>query len=479
MQPPHDPQPAQPQYGTQLRLLIALVVWGESYVREFLDYSLPSLLAEGNLPDIEHLSGSRFLVMTTAADHSRLTAHPLFRVLEQILPTEFVDISSFQAGDKYRLASRCHVEALRRSEDFDAVMLLYPDMIWSRGGITFAAERIARGALGFFSPAPTVLPGPTLNALLVEPGTVSDTPNGRIFSIHPRRLASIVLRHHHPMWASYDWDGDCFTDFTSCLRWNIPGQGWLIRCFHLHPVALRVQRDNPAFFTDFTTSLDGEYVTRLFSSTDRLDFARDTEHFALVTLRDASSPPLPRPGCRADVADVARWAEANALLLHRAFAKISFRWHDAQIDEATWQLAERRAELIVAQVRDRLHTPDSIIRVEDPTAYRARKRRRVAQRRLRSRVMLPPSYDKHSRVKLMGLLARNVAYDTAWWLAEVARCSPLTVYLRQNATMLQMWKRVKPAIVPHNRIDRAVSAGSLLRHIIRRRETQNWPDPRN
>ena len=269
------------------------------------------------------------------------------------------------------------------------------------------------------------------------------------------------------MWDAFDWDGGQFAGYPSCLRWNVANEGWLIHCFHLHPLALRVQRDNPRFVTRFATSLDGEYVARLFDGTQDLAFATDTDAFAMVTLRDASMGPFPTPGHGPSVATVARWAEANAALLHRAFSGVAFRWHGGPVTESAWQPAEQRARNILAEVKDRLHTPDSVIRVEDPLAYRARRARAYSPTfRNADTIELLPSQARQPRAHLAAALLNNLAFRSAMRTKALLAGGPVGRWLRQRPTAIALWQRTRRSLEPQSAMQGAASSRSLLRNIL-------------
>lgn len=453
-----------------MRVSFALVAWGEAYIRDFLEFSLPTLLVDGNLIENPLIEGSRFQVVTTKADFDTLTASPLFQRLQRTLPVDFIEINAARNGDKYRAVSQHHIAAIRRSEEFDAIAILYPDVIWSRGAVRYAVERLNEGAAALFSPGPTIPPAAAKEALASV--AKFDGPTGaQTITVEPQQLAGIVLDHHHPMWDGFDWDGGCFTDSPACLRWNVPDQGWLIRCFHLHPVIMKVQRDNPMFFADFEVSLDGEYTARLFDGLDGLAFATDTAQFAIVSLRESDEPPLPVPGGRATVTATARWAEESALLLHRSFVDVAFRWHRGISDETAWQAVQHRSQTIVEDVRRRLQAPDSIIRAEDPAAYRTRRARRHRLTASRTpRVGLLPSQARRSRTDLARVLAYRMTLGVLWQAAGAARNMRVTRWLLQRPSVVGLWARMKPALRPKNQMDEAVSTGSLLRSIARQPE---------
>jgi len=232
---------------------------------------------------------------------------------------------------------------------------------------------------------------------------------------------------------------------------------------------MRVQKDNPIYYNEFDISLDADYVARLFDGTDRLDFATDSREFAIVSVRSADTPPFPQPGGRSSVTMVARWAEAHASLLHRAFVNVAFRWHRGNVDEAVWRAVEARSRAIITEVRDRLHTPDSIIRAEDPIAYLARTRRQRSNKALRSpRIALPPSRASLSRASLSKILLYKMSYGALWRTATLIREGALGRRLAQRPALVRLWQWAKPVLHPKSEIDAALSSRGIIRKILKR-----------
>src|SRR5690606_21700331 len=131
--------------------------------------------------------------------------------------------------------------------------------------------RMREGYLALLSPGPTIVTE-QVQTCLAPFMPAPDAEGVRAISIAPGELAALTIRHHHAMWDAADWNGDCFGGNYACMRWNVGDNGWLIRCYHLRPVMMRVQRDNPTYFMRFEVSLDGDYVARLFDDTSRLCF---------------------------------------------------------------------------------------------------------------------------------------------------------------------------------------------------------------
>ena len=60
---------------------VLLPVWGYHHVRYFLEWSLPTLLAAGNLPAIAAVLPTECVIMTSADDEEFVRQHPAFKAL--------------------------------------------------------------------------------------------------------------------------------------------------------------------------------------------------------------------------------------------------------------------------------------------------------------------------------------------------------------------------------------------------------------
>ena len=359
-----------------MRFLFSTAVWGADYVRNFLNLSLPTQLAEGNLDGFPWISDSVYQIYTTERDAEVIRRAPIYERLTRKVATDFVYIDRVRGANKYNRISLCQMEAVRRTEGFDAIFFLYPDFIWSKGCLERAANKVVEGHDAVVCPVPRVRAEDLAAGLFEADEFVTESGDGRIVSLPARNFVALARRHMHPMMNGYFWNAEHFSEFPSYLMWEVPNQGMLIRCYHLHPIVLRVPRDDPNFFLRFSVSLDEEYLPRLFKSGDRIYFVTDSDELALCSLTPAD-PPLPNRdrSPRASVALMAQWAEEYAALLHRKFVEMPYRWHDAAIEEDLWAGVERRSQAVVGEIGNRLQVPDALLRLEDPSAYQARKRR--------------------------------------------------------------------------------------------------------
>src|SRR5260370_1230946 len=118
-------------------LHILVPVWGEHYVHVFLEYSLPSLLADGNLPSLPKDAARLLRIYTTDKDAETIRCSGIFHRLCQLVA---VDIRVICPGSTapHQVMSDCYRDGVERANELDApVIFLTADIILAVG--TFEA----------------------------------------------------------------------------------------------------------------------------------------------------------------------------------------------------------------------------------------------------------------------------------------------------------------------------------------------------
>src|SRR5262245_33591135 len=82
---PVDPRRARP---APKAVQCVLPVWGHRFVRQFLELSLPTLLAPGNVPTLAAKLPTQFIILTRFDDEDYIRHHPMFRRLCDVCPVE-------------------------------------------------------------------------------------------------------------------------------------------------------------------------------------------------------------------------------------------------------------------------------------------------------------------------------------------------------------------------------------------------------
>ena len=112
-----------------------LAVWGKTYTDIFLRCSLPSQLAEGNIPALRDNPHARYRIFTTEADMTAMRQNAAFRRLESLIRVDFVPLSTLaatgDARDKLDRLAECHNAAIRQADREDASLIfLSPDFVF-------------------------------------------------------------------------------------------------------------------------------------------------------------------------------------------------------------------------------------------------------------------------------------------------------------------------------------------------------------
>lgn len=357
------------------RALFTTAVWGEGYLDRFLRYSLPTQLSAGNLGAFD--TSSLFLIITAAADIERVTASAPFAALSRMVSTKCValeTIAGSRSNDKYSKLTACQNYALKRSEDFEAIFFGYGDALWADGSYRAAARRLQDGYDVVFSFGHPVVGKRFLTAL---PQLNGDQP-APAATIPPRMFARAVHEHLHPMALSTKWTNELMPRCPSYVTWDIPGQGMLLRAFHLHPVAVRVRTDVDGFFTPFRSTLDEEFVVQLYRTDPNVYVSTSSDEMCVCSLADETNDLLPYqsfPPKRRGVGNLAQFAETHAGLLHRRLFQHSIRLIIDDVCEDRWHAVEQEAAHLAQEINWRLSIPDSVLALELPAAYVARWRR--------------------------------------------------------------------------------------------------------
>ena len=116
-----------------VRLL--LPVWGARYLRRFFEFSLPTMIAPGNIPALAAALPCTFVFLTSAQDAELIAEHPGYRHLSAICRTEIVPIDDLITGDNHSTTITLAYERAMRAAAADHRHLLpVPDLRLPGGG---------------------------------------------------------------------------------------------------------------------------------------------------------------------------------------------------------------------------------------------------------------------------------------------------------------------------------------------------------
>lgn len=179
------------------RVRLVSTAWGERYIGELFAYTLPALLAPGNLPALAAQFDCELVIVTEEGWFERLRQHPIYRRIEQHCPIELRPVDEFiTRPDAYGVAL---THALFRGfDELGPAMLeihivfFNADFIMADGSLRSVGQRIAAGERLILSPSYCVV----LEAVAPRLAARRDDLGG-VLAMPPREMAALALRHRH------------------------------------------------------------------------------------------------------------------------------------------------------------------------------------------------------------------------------------------------------------------------------------------
>jgi hypothetical protein len=130
---------------------VLLPVWGERYTRDFLDFSLPSLMAPGNLPGISRLGRCTFVLLAPVKDVEIIVRSSLWAVLLDCCSVRIKYIDDLVSQSSSTVLTLAYTLAIREAGEqaLDTCFIpLVADYILSDGSLLAVVERVFAGASG-------------------------------------------------------------------------------------------------------------------------------------------------------------------------------------------------------------------------------------------------------------------------------------------------------------------------------------------
>jgi 2-polyprenyl-3-methyl-5-hydroxy-6-metoxy-1,4-benzoquinol methylase len=301
-------------------------VWGYRHVRQFLETSLPTLLAPGNIPALAADLDCEFIILTSEEDRDYVREHAGFKRLSQVCRTEIRLIDHLITdGNHSTTITIAYTEVVR---SVGAAMVdtcfffLVSDYIVADGSLGNALERMKRGASAV-----------VVGNFQVDEGEASPWLREKLrtdrfsLSLTPRELMRWALKHLHPTTVANTVNIPLsHNSHTNRLFWRLDGTTVLGRFYLMHMLCVRPEH------TDFHigASCDYSFIPEMCPS-GNVDFIADSDDYLVVEMQPRGHESMfLRPGpLRPKVLarSLAEWTTAT----HRANAHQSLIFHAEDI----------------------------------------------------------------------------------------------------------------------------------------------------
>jgi hypothetical protein len=327
---------------------VLLPVWGLRYVRQFLEFCLPTLLAPGNLPALARELPCTFVVMTHVDDEPTIRGDPAWRRLEQICSVEVKLIDDLITDSNH--TTTITLAFARAVRETGAAMLrtlfifLVSDYIVADGALATVVARVKGGASGVLAGNFQVVAEdaiPMLRSRLDQEGAE--------IVVKPRDLLKWTLEHLHPATAANIVNfGLIHNEHTNRLFWRVDENALIGRFYLMHMIGIHPE------VTDFVvgSSCDYSFVPELCPS-NNVAMLTDSDEYLVVEMQPRHhEAKFLRPGPlgpRALAVSLAEWTTAR----HRQNVEHTVIYHAADIPPRTGEVMAQ-AEAFIAAVRSEL-----------------------------------------------------------------------------------------------------------------------------
>lgn len=263
-----------------IKVSYLLAVWGEQYIRQFMDLSLRSLLAPGNIPGLAEHAETTFVFLTRKIDRKTFTGHSLFKRLSRYCRVEFVTIDDLIFSGNYSATLTLAYERGMRHAGNQMLstyfIYLVADYVLADGSLLNLLPHMKRGVSGITAGNYQVIEEDLLETFKMR---VNKTTG--VLSIPPRELVSLTLPHLHPLTvANIVNQNYSHTDHTNRLFWRVDKNTLVGRFYLRHMLCIRPEVDNYVI----GASCDYSFISEMCPSGNVWHIA-DSDEYCVIELQ--------------------------------------------------------------------------------------------------------------------------------------------------------------------------------------------------
>lgn len=321
------------------KINILIPVWGVAYVNKWIDISLPTLLASGNLPAMAAEYPTTVTLLSDERSFRYFKSTNACLKLAQLVKIEFVDISDLLGKTTYSVAltqafARGMFGENAHSPLTTAYVLLVGDYIFSDGSLRTLVDRIRAGHRAIFQ-----------GNFGVKEESVSPiisreiSRQGGQLEISARDLMKLAINEIHPVTAARFVDQEfVHHSYPNRFFWKVGRSSLIGRFFLLHPLCLVPEQviDCVEGFCDYS----------LFPSTVpslRYTVLDDSDDFFILecepTSHESKGITLGRLNERSTARHLSHWTTAQ----HRSFAQHAIFYCGSEADRSLKSSIERNS----------------------------------------------------------------------------------------------------------------------------------------
>lgn len=256
---------------------VLLPVWGYEFIRQFLDRSVLTLLAPGNLPAVARALPTEFVFLTGKKDEAMIREHPSYRRLAAVCPIRFEAIDDLITdGNHTTTITLAYTRAVRRAGPAmldTCFFFLVSDYLMADGSLASVMRRMQAGASAVQVGNFQVVEEEAADWLRSQFDGSAET-----VVLPPRELMRWALTCVHPATAANTVNNPvCHNSHTNRLFWRVGGNTLIGRFYLMHMICIRPET------ADFTigASCDYSFVPEMCPSGNVVALTDSDEYLAI------------------------------------------------------------------------------------------------------------------------------------------------------------------------------------------------------
>lgn len=324
------------------RIKVLLPVWGYDFINQFVNVSLPTLLAPGNVPALAATLPTEFIFLTSRVDESIIRGTPRYRKLAEICDVRFLFIDDLiTEGNHSTTVTLGYTRAVRESgEDMldTCFFFLVSDYIVADGSLRSVIKHMMAGASAIQTGNFQVVEE-DLSLWLAEGRREAGT-DALIFS--PRKLMQLALASVHPVTIANTVNIPVsHNSYPNRLFWRVDSNTLVGRFFLMHMLCIRPQ------IVDFIigASCDYSFIPEMCPTGQVLTITDSDEYLVIEAQPRHHESQYLRLGkfeLRKLAASLSEWTT----LPHRGNARHTLVFHASDIPEIASPIIAEADELI-------------------------------------------------------------------------------------------------------------------------------------
>jgi hypothetical protein len=327
---------------------IIVPVWGSTHVARFLDWVTPSWLSPLNIPHLASSATVDLLLLTSRADHDRITRHPITEILAAHCKLRFVEIDDLIPGGAptvtLSLAFARGVAAALKKARKPNIIFLNADFLLSDGSLASVAKRFKAGQRILLCPSIRVIETqvmPEFDRMRNSDGSMT---------VPAREAVRLALRALHPTVIACRVDQPLLqSSRPNQFFWQVDPNTLLLRAFLLFPLAVTPTKvpDPVDTFCDFG------WIATLAPAAP-IDIVQTTdEFFAIEFAPEGQELDFVRPGS-VELLDVAHRISVWANDFSRAQPLTALIFNSADVSSEALERTVTISQTFIADLLGRL-----------------------------------------------------------------------------------------------------------------------------